>query len=279
MHLERAYLLKTIDFEIIHRTLTKFNRDPEEKDQQYKYHIKRFMEKGQFFNSLRNNKYIANISDLGKIPYEFHGKTYQIPYLLIEKIEGVSLKKRLDQAQIELSQILKYAENILEALLDIHDSNYTHWEVIPEKIMICSQQDIAILVSAGLDSEREIGNQLGLSETKINTSTTDFMKMLKGNTAIERGHAVDILYFGILLYRMFNRDTASSCDEIFAELRSDRTRFQDSLRTYIPDSDKLRRQINKIVERTVAKDQRKKYKTIDRLLHDWKKIKRIYARS
>ncbi|RZA26790.1 MAG: GAF domain-containing protein [Proteobacteria bacterium] len=61
-----------------------------------------------------------------------------IQYLVIEYLEGGSLRKRLNQGRVQLNEFLNLGMSILNGLADIHDAQIIHKDINPDNIMLLS---------------------------------------------------------------------------------------------------------------------------------------------
>ena len=138
----------------------------------------------------------ANIATLHDI-----GETAEIPWLVMEYVNGVSLRSRLTGPLSE-STWMRYAAEIAAALEHAHARRIIHRDIKPENILI-TQDDRVKVIDFGL--ARALHDQPAASGTItqpnafIGTPTYAAPELLTGGTASARS---DVYSLGVVLYEM-----------------------------------------------------------------------------
>jgi serine/threonine protein kinase len=131
-------------------------------------------------------------------------------YLVMELIEGQTLKQRINEGAIPLDEALRIAEQIAEALAAAHERFIIHRDLKPDNVKIKSDGTVKVLdfglakVSAAptaTESEDSPTFSMTLTETGVILGTAAYMSPEQA-----RGKAVDtrsdIWAFGVVLYEM-----------------------------------------------------------------------------
>jgi protein-serine/threonine kinase len=71
------------------------------------------------------------------------------PYIVMERIEGVSLRARLDEAPLALDEVIEIGSRVATALHDLHRQHLVHLDVKPSNILF-RPDGTAVLVDFGL---------------------------------------------------------------------------------------------------------------------------------
>jgi serine/threonine protein kinase len=279
---EGDFLLKIMDFEFILQNIRKVARNDDEIEEAFNNRKERFIQKILFFRKLEKHPNIVNIIDSGFIPIMHKKRRYEIPYLVVKKIEGPLLRELIEKkVPLELERILKISDDILSALLEIHKNGYICWEVVPEKIIVEEDSGRAILISAGLADDKDIYSEEMVSCTKlqIDMRIMDALKYSpKENDQHKRGIAADIRLFGMVLYQMLTGDT--HYDSKFLEILKDEKdeAILDKMRKHPGLTVEIAKKLARIIKRTIYKDPRRRYKNVKRINDDLENVKNAYLK-
>jgi Tol biopolymer transport system component/predicted Ser/Thr protein kinase len=172
-----------------------FARDPER--------LRRFQQEAQAVAAL-NHPNILAIHDFG----EHEGS----PYIVMEFLEGETLRERLRPGAMPVRKAIESAEQIARGLAAAHDKGIVHRDLKPENIFVTRDGRVKILDfglaklirpeatadAATLASQTEPGMVLG---------TVGYMspEQVKGLTA---DHRTDLFNFGAILYEILSGNRA-----------------------------------------------------------------------
>jgi serine/threonine protein kinase len=130
-------------------------------------------------------------------------------YIVMELLEGSSLRKLLMQRKMGVDEAISNARDIARALSRAHASGVIHRDIKPENIFITSPSPDAILAKVldfGLARQRPLGD--GNEYTMTNTSSRGDMWGTPGYVSPEQAHGqkvdirTDIFSFGVIFYEM-----------------------------------------------------------------------------
>ncbi|MBN2317893.1 MAG: protein kinase, partial [Acidobacteria bacterium] len=160
---------------------------------------KRFMREAKSAAAL-DHPYICSIHEVG----ESEGRRY----IVMEYVEGLTLKDRLVRGNVPLNEALQWALEIAEALAVAHEKGIIHRDLKPSNIMI-SRADHAKVMDFGLAKQLyavpESGSQeetlTGLTREGTTVGTIPYMspEQVQGKAIDLRS---DLFSFGIVIYEM-----------------------------------------------------------------------------
>ncbi len=170
-----------------------FSRDSER--------LRRFQQEAQAVAAL-NHPNILAIHDFG----EHDGA----PYLVMEFLEGETLRQRLNSGPLPSRRATEYAEQTARGLAAAHDKGIVHRDLKPENIFITRDGRIKILdfglakltlPQATLSSDA--ATMASQTETGVVMGTVGYMspEQVKGQVA---DHRSDLFNFGAILYEMLS---------------------------------------------------------------------------
>lgn len=205
------------------------------------------------------------------------GRGDGIHFIATEYVEGETLRQRMANAKMSLSEALEVAIQVASALVAAHQAGIVHRDVKPENVMLRPDGYVKVL-DFGL---AKLTEQPGASDTgaltfgKVDTDpgtvmgTASYMspEQARGQTVDSR---TDIFSLGVVMYEMiagrapFEGETTS--DVIASILKTE----PPPLAHYsgnAPDA------LERLVAKTLRKDREERYQTAKELLTDLKKLK------
>ncbi len=228
-------------------------------------------------SSALNHPNICTIYDVG----EQGGQ----PYLVMELLEGETLKQIIHGHSLPLEQLLDYGIQLCSALVEAHTHGILHRDIKPTNLFI-TRPDQGFGILKVLD--------FGIAKhAAVNASTSDSLGDLTRSSAGEtltsqgttfgtvaymapeqaRGEQVDaradVFSAGVVLYEMATGAApffGASIAEIFAALL---TREPDSIRQREP---KFPRDLERVIFKALAKDREKRYGSAAELRSDLEQI-------
>jgi formylglycine-generating enzyme required for sulfatase activity/dienelactone hydrolase/predicted Ser/Thr protein kinase len=201
-----------------------------------------------------DHPYICSIHEVG----EAEGKSF----IVMECVEGQTLKDRLAHGPVALKEAIKWAVEIAEALAVAHEKGIIHRDLKPSNIMLPRTGHTKVMdfgLAKQVAAAEQIGSQeatlTGLTREGVTVGTLPYMspEQVQGKAV---DHRSDLFSFGIVMYEMLTGvnpfrkasglDTANA---IARDAPSSPSKYRDD----VPDS------IARIIGKLLTKSPEKRY--------------------
>ncbi|HEU4334226.1 MAG TPA: protein kinase, partial [Candidatus Eisenbacteria bacterium] len=170
------------------------------------------------------------------------------PYLVMEFVEGVSLRRLLAERRLPPEEALGIVPQLCDALEYAHARGVIHRDVKPENILIDTKgrtkiADFGLAVIVGAEGPR-------LTRTDISMGTPHYMAPEQVESSRKVDHRADIYSMGVVLYEMLTGELP--------------------LGRFGPPSDKARvnRRLDEIVLRALEKEPDRRYQQVTEFHRD-----------
>jgi len=239
----------------------------------------RFLREARSASAL-NHSNICTIYDVGE--QDGH------PYLVMELLEGQSLKQIIHARPLPVDQVLDYSIQLASALAEAHRHGILHRDIKPGNLFIVRRvQGNGVLkvldfglskryhVTADGSGTNSIGNLTGLDFGGTLTSpgstvgTVAYMAPEQARGEALDGRA-DVFSAGVVMYEMATGSApffGQSLAEIFAGLLA---REPEPIRKVLPQFPK---DLDHIIQKALAKDKEKRYASAEELLADLERVR------
>jgi serine/threonine-protein kinase len=208
-------------------------------------------------------------------------------FIAMEFIDGVTLREKIHRQQVGLVRLLRYLQHVAEGLAKAHAAGIVHRDLKPDNIMI-TRDDHAKILDFGLAKLIEPKHPTSMnSESASEDATAIFPALSKSGVIIgsvgymspeqalgktkEIDQRSDIFSFGCILYEAVTghkafagKDAIDSLNKIIREPIAPVDDFR-------PDAPK---DLERIVQRCLAKDPEDRYQTIKDVAIELKQIRR-----
>ena len=192
---------------------------------------KRFVREARSAAAL-DHPYVCSIHEVG----EAEGKSF----IVMEYLEGQTLRDRLIQGAVSMKQAMQWAMEIAEALVVAHEKGIIHRDLKPGNIMLLRTGHAKVMdfglakqVSASPESGGQESTLTALTREGTTVGTIPYMspEQVKGEMVDFRS---DLFSFGIVMYEMlagvnpFKRDSGfDTAEAIIKEVPAPISRYRD----------------------------------------------------
>ena len=198
------------------------------------------------------------------------GREGDAPYMVMELVEGRTLREQLAEGPTPLRRLLAQASQMADALARAHEAGIVHRDLKPENVMVFRDGikildfGLAKLVPRNDSSSSQLATAIEPTRSGVVLGTVGYMSPEQAS-----GHAIDFrsdqFSLGSILYEMaagrraFSRGTAA---ETMAAIIRDQPEPLDSLSPSVPSA------LRWIVERCLEKDPHDRYAATRDLARD-----------
>ena len=200
------------------------------------------------------------------------------PFIAMEHIDGVTLRQRINDHEMKLSEALDIAIQVADALTAAHEARIVHRDIKPENIMIRRDGYVKVFDFglAKLTEQRHHSDSATMSTFLVNSSpgtvmgTAAYMspEQARGVSVDER---TDIWSLGVVLYEIvsghppFTGETPT--DVVVAIVERD----PPSLSQYLPG---VPPELERIVRKALRKDTEQRYQIVKEMAIDLRSMRK-----
>jgi formylglycine-generating enzyme required for sulfatase activity len=134
------------------------------------------------------------------------GESEDISFIVMERVAGQTLRDKLAAGQLSLSEALRIAEEMAEALIAAHEAGIVHRDLKPANVMLTGDGHVKVMdfglakpVSTGEESQEVTLSELTREGTTVGTVPYMSPEQLQGKPVDVRS---DLFSFGVMLYEM-----------------------------------------------------------------------------
>ena len=198
-----------------------------------------------------------------------------ILFIAMEYVNGHALSEDIDRGPIEIGKALDIAIQVSTALNHAHRGNIIHRDIKPSNIALTNEGSVKILdfglarLIEQMDSARSGHSTPTLTEEGQVVGTVAYMSPEQLN-AEEIDARSDIFSFGVVLYEMIRGQLPFRGDSLAQVIRSHLADQPEPLRSI---NTNLPAELDRVIERALAKNRDDRYATTKDLLQDLMKLK------
>ena len=197
-HLKEYRALKIMNYEYVHLLMEK--ETDTDSTVELNERRKRFINEANAYKKIKHPN-VAEIYDIRQVETQRGREVIEIPYIIMEYVEGVPLSHLLkSQKPLKLETAAAISVDILNALDAIHQKDIIHRDIKPSNIMIEKGTNKATIIDFGLAKDILEGTQMTSAGMVMGTFL--YMSPEQFADSSKVGPGTDIYSFGVILYEM-----------------------------------------------------------------------------
>jgi serine/threonine protein kinase len=188
-------------------------------------------------------------------------------YIVMEFVEGESLKKWLAEKELPIGQVIDFAAQVCEGLSKAHEAGIVHRDLKPDNILVDKDGRVKIL-DFGLAKLKAVATKLTKADTTLGTVCYMSPEQAQGEEVDQRS---DLFSFGIILYELITRQLPFKGEYDASILYSLVHEEPEPLARYkagVPEG------LQRIVDKTLKKDPGTRYQSAAEMLADLKGLQK-----
>jgi eukaryotic-like serine/threonine-protein kinase len=200
------------------------------------------------------------------------------PFIVMEKLEGVSLKQRLNGKPLDIDQLLDIGVQTADALIASHAKGIIHRDIKPANIFLTANGQAKVLdfglaklmrdQTAG--SESDSARENSLTAVGVLPGTAVYMSPEQARDE-ELDQRSDIFSFGVVLYEMATGKKPFSGNNIVTTLDAVMNKKPTAPLTLNPG---VPGELENIIGRAMEKDRKKRYQSVSDMRSDLLRLRR-----
>jgi eukaryotic-like serine/threonine-protein kinase len=201
------------------------------------------------------------------------------PFITMEYIDGITLRQRMNDGRLKLSEALDIAVQIGDALCAAHEAGIVHRDIKPENVMIRRDGYVKVLdfgLAKLAEQRRHEKTSASMSTLMFNSSPGTVMGTAAYMSPEQaRGVAVDlrtdVWSLGVVLYEMVSGQTpftgATATDVVIAIVEREQAPLAQHFASTPPE-------LERIVKKALRKDPEERYQLAKEVAIDLRTLRR-----
>jgi len=200
-----------------------------------------------------------------------HGDQDGVLYLVMEYIQGTTLRELLPEKGFPLPEGMPLALGIVNGLIHAHQKGVVHRDLKPDNVMVTDNRLVKVM-DLGLAKREESENVTRTGDT-FGTPAYMAPEQITGGSLLP---ATDQYALGVMLFEMFTGrrpfDVADSLTLVMKHLQEPPPRLRE-YKSQLPE------ELDSMIDRMLLKDPAKRYKNLVDVQVELQKIQRKYCPS
>lgn len=187
-------------------------------------------------------------------------------FIVMECVEGVTLRKMISSAPLSLEKVIPYALQIGDALTEAHNKGIVHRDIKADNIMVNSKNNIKVM-DFGL---AKLKGSLKLTRSSSTVGTLAYMapEQIQGGEVDARS---DIFSFGVVVYEMLTGHMPFRGDHEAAMMYSILNEEPEPLDKYLPEAPS---ELLHIFSKVFEKNPEDRYQSVHDMVIDLRRLKK-----
>ena len=206
--------------------------------------------------------------------YEF-GVHDTTRFLAMEYVDGVTLREHLNNNRLNLHEVLDIGIQVAAALNAAHEAHVIHRDIKPENIMLRRRDSIVKVLDFGLakpvKQDSDTSSEHLHTETGIVMGTVSYMSPEQSLALKTIDYRTDIWSLGAVLYEMIAGRVPFEGKDLVQQIIAIQERPHTPLSKLV---EHIPEQLERIVDKALAKNPDKRYQTCTDMLNDMRALKR-----
>lgn len=205
----------------------------------------------------REARLLSELRHPGIVGYVHHGHTESgQPFLAMDWLQGHDLAHRLSTNGLSLSETMRLARRVAEALAEAHRAGIVHRDIKPSNLFLLDgDPSRTVLLDFGIARRSFGGRSLAMTHTGAIVGTPEYMAPEQARGDSQLGAATDVFSLGCVLYECLSGNPPFVAAHIAAVLAKILFEEAPKLRSFRPE---LPTALETLLEKMLVKDARRR---------------------
>ncbi|HKR10426.1 MAG TPA: protein kinase [Pyrinomonadaceae bacterium] len=195
-------------------------------------------------------------------------------FMAMEYVDGVTLREHLNTNRLNIHEVLDIAMQVAAALNAAHEAHVIHRDIKPENVMLRRDGIVKVLDFGLAKPVKQGANSTDTplhTETGIVMGTVSYMSPEQSLALKTLDYRTDIWSLGAVLYEMVAGRVPFEGKDLLQQIVAIQEQPHAALSTFV---DHVPEQLERIIDKALAKDPNDRYQTANHMLTDMRNLKR-----